>query len=86
MENSSKCYLQLDCGWAMNAGTYPPSFIRKYRNRIAAIHVKENCRVQGPGPKPASAKDVKGDGAGPFAHVKELPLESARRCWTTSTP
>ena len=79
MENSSKCYLQLDCGWAMNAGTYPPSFIRKYRNRIAAIHVKENCRVQGPGPKPASAKDVKGDGAGPFAHVKELPLEERQK-------
>ena len=48
----------------MNAGTYPPSFIRKYKNRILAIHVKENCRVQGPGPKPASAKDVKDD-AGP---------------------
>ena len=25
LDNSSKCYMQLDCGWAMNAGTYPPS-------------------------------------------------------------
>ena len=43
IENSSKCYFQLDCGWAMNAGTYPPSFIRRYLNRFIAIHVKENC-------------------------------------------
>ena len=54
IENSSKCFFQLDCGWAMNAGTWPPSFIRRYKNRFIAIHVKENCRVAGPGPKPRS--------------------------------
>lgn len=77
LDNSSKCYMQLDCGWAMNAGTYPPSFIRKYKNRILAIHVKENDRVQGPGPRPASAKEAT-DGS-PFANVKELPLEQRQK-------
>ncbi len=79
LNNSSKCFMQLDCGWAMNAGTYPPSFIRKYRNRIVAIHVKENCRVQGPGPRPASAKDAPAGGASPFANVKALPLEERQK-------
>ena len=73
IENSSKCFFQLDCGWAMNAGTYPPSFIRRYKNRFVAIHVKENSRVQGPGPKPASRHEERGPH--PFANVKELPLE-----------
>lgn len=77
LDNSSKCYMQLDCGWAMNAGTYPPSFIRKYKNRILAIHVKENDRVQGPGPCPASAKEA--TGGSPFANVKELPLEQRQK-------
>lgn len=77
LDNSSKCYMQLDCGWAMNAGTYPPSFIRKYKNRILAIHVKENDRVQGPGPRPASAKEA--TGGSPFANVKELPLEQRQK-------
>lgn len=54
LDNSEKCYSQLDCGWAMNGGAYPPSFIRKYCGRILSIHVKENCRVAGPGEKPAS--------------------------------
>lgn len=72
--NSSKCYFQLDCGWCMNAGTYPPGFIRRYKDRIVAIHVKENCRVQGPGPKPASAHAETPHG-NPFAHVKEMSLE-----------
>ena len=76
LDNSSKFYMQLDCGWAMNAGTYPPSFIRKYKNRIVAIHVKENDRVQGPGPRPASAKE---GGGSPFANVKELPLEQRQK-------
>lgn len=77
LDNSSKCYMQLDCGWAMNAGTYPPSFIRKYKNRILAIHVKENDRVQGPGPRPASAKEA--TGGSPFVNVKELPLEQRQK-------
>lgn len=53
-DNSSKCFFQLDCGWAMNAGTYPPSLIRRYPGRFCAIHVKENNKVYGPGPKPRS--------------------------------
>ena len=44
LDNSSKCYSQLDCGWAQNGGMYPPYFIRKYKNRIISIHVKENAR------------------------------------------
>ena len=76
--NSSKCYFQLDCGWCMNAGTYPPGFIRRYKDRIVAIHVKENCRVQGPGPKPKSAH-AEGPHESPFAHVAEMPLEERQK-------
>ncbi len=78
LDNSTKCYSQLDCGWAQNGGCYPPTFIRKYRNRIVAIHVKENSRVQGPGPRPASAHDQK-QGDGPFAHVAEMSLEERQK-------
>lgn len=77
LENSSKCFFQLDCGWAMNGGTYPPSFIRKYKNRIVAIHVKENCRVQGPGPRPNSSKDS--GGGSPFGDVKSMPIEERQK-------
>ena len=54
LDNSTKCYAQLDCGWSTCAGMYPPYFIRKYKNRIISIHVKENAKVEGPGPQPAS--------------------------------
>ena len=74
IDNSSKCYFQLDCGWAQNGGCYPPSFIRQNLNRFIAIHVKENSKVQGPGPRPASRHEQKGGGS-PFGNVKELPLE-----------
>ncbi len=77
IENSSKCFFQLDCGWAMNAGTYPPSFIRRYRNRFVAIHVKENSRVQGPGPRPASMYEEKKPS--PFANLKALPVEEREK-------
>ena len=74
IENSSKCYFQLDCGWAQYGGCYPPSFIRRYPGRFVAIHVKENSHVAGPGPRPAS-RHAEDKGAEAFAHVKELPLE-----------
>lgn len=74
IDNSSKCYFQLDCGWAQNGGCYPPSFIRQNLNRFIAIHVKENSKVQGPGPRPASRHDETQQG-NPFGNVKELPLE-----------
>ena len=77
IENSSKCYFQLDCGWAMNAGTYPPSFIRRYKNRFVSIHVKENSRVQGPGPRPASRHEPQNRPS--FGNVKELPLEERQK-------
>ena len=32
--NSSKFFFQLDCGWCMNAGTYPPTFIRIGRAHV----------------------------------------------------
>lgn len=54
LDNSSKFYLQLDCGWSMCAGIYPPYMIRKYAGRVFAVHVKENSRVLGPGARPAS--------------------------------
>ena len=80
LDNSSKCYFQLDCGWAQNGGCYPPSFIRRYKDRFVAIHVKENSKVQGPGPRPASRHEAQQQGGGsPFANVKELPLEERQK-------
>ena len=77
LDNSSKCYLQLDCGWAQFGGMYPPNFIRKYRNRVIAIHVKENDRVVGPGERPASRHDST-PRKSPFGNVKELSLEERK--------
>ena len=76
----TKCYSQLDCGWAQNGGCYPPSFIRRYKNRFIAIHVKENSKVQGPGPRPASRHAAEEAGhANPFANIKEMPLEERQK-------
>jgi Sugar phosphate isomerases/epimerases len=75
LDNSTKCFSQLDCGWAMNGGMYPPYFIRKYKNRIISIHVKENSKVVGPGEQPESRHKEDGPKESPFAHVKEMSLE-----------
>ena len=79
LDNSTKCYAQLDCGWAMNGGMYPPYFIRKYKNRILSIHVKENSKVVGPGPQPPSRHGDQPNPGAAFAHVKELPLEERQK-------
>lgn len=79
LDNSTKCYVQLDCGWAMNGGMYPPYFIRKYKNRIISIHVKENSKVMGPGGVPASRHEKRDDPAASFANVKSLPIEERQK-------
>lgn len=80
LDNSTKCFSQLDCGWAQNGGMYPPYFIRKYKNRIVSIHVKENSRVQGPGGVPASRREAQQNGGGtPFAKAAEMPLEERQK-------
>lgn len=79
LDNSKGCFSQLDCGWAMNGGMYPPYFIRKYRNRILSIHVKENSKVVGPGERPASRHDEAPDPAAAFANVKALPIEERKK-------
>ena len=80
LDNSTKCFSQLDCGWAQNGGMYPPYFIRKYKNRIVSIHVKENSRVQGPGGVPASRREAQQTGGGnPFAKAAEMPLEERQK-------
>lgn len=79
LDNGSKFYLQLDCGWAMNAGMYPPYFIRKYRNRILSIHVKENDKVNGPGERPASRHAEPPAFAKAFANARSLPLEERKK-------
>lgn len=80
LDNSTKCFSQLDCGWAQNGGMYPPYFIRKYKNRIVSIHVKENSRVQGPGGVPASRREAQKNGGGnPFAKAAEMPLEERQK-------
>ena len=79
LDNGTKCYSQLDCGWAMYGGMYPPYFIRKYRNRIISIHVKENSKVMGPGGTPASRHAPRKNMASAFANVKELPIEERQK-------
>ncbi len=79
LDNSTKCYAQLDCGWAMYGGMYPPYFIRKYRNRIISIHVKENNKVMGPGGVPASRHAPRQNMAAAFGNVKELPIEERQK-------
>ena len=79
LDNTSKCYVQLDCGWAQFGGMYPPYFIRKYKNRIAAIHVKENSKVNGPGPRPASRYDVQDNSMmKKFMEIKDLPIDERK--------
>ena len=58
LDGGSKFYIQLDCGWAQNGGMYPPNFIRKYKNRVLSIHVKENSKVVGPGRNPLPARTL----------------------------
>lgn len=77
-DNSSKCFFQLDCGWAMNAGTYPPSLIRRYPGRFCAIHVKENNKVYGPGARPAS-RHAQGGGRPPMPDMTKLPREEREK-------
>lgn len=79
LDNAPHIYSQLDCGWAMNAGMYPPYFIRKYKDRIAAIHVKENDKVHGPGNQPRSRADQAGPRKSPFDGVKEKSLEERQK-------
>ena len=53
------------------------TFIREHLNRFVSIHVKENSKVQGPGPKPASRHEEKK--GSPFGNVKEMPLEERQK-------
>ncbi len=79
LDNGKKFFAQLDCGWAQNGGMYPPYFIRKYKNRIISIHVKENSKVQGPGEQPESRHSGTPRASDRFANVKELPLEERQK-------
>jgi len=79
LDNSTRCFLQLDCGWAMSGGMYPPYFIRKYKNRIISIHVKENSKVMGPGGVPESRHTDQEKPWAALAHVKELPIEERQK-------
>ena len=80
LDGGTKFYAQLDCGWAMNGGIYPSYFIRKYKNRILSIHVKENSKVNGPGGVPASRHDEStrkspfGDG-----NIMDKPVEERQK-------
>lgn len=79
LDNGKGFYSQLDCGWAQNGGMYPPYFIRKYCGRILSIHVKENCKVQGPGPQPKSRHEaVPSQGGSPFGDVKSMSIEERK--------
>lgn len=37
LDNSTKCYSQLDCGWAQNGGCYPPSFIHTKKDFFSEV-------------------------------------------------
>ena len=80
IENTTKTMFQLDCGWAMNAGFHPASFIRRNPGRIVAIHIKENNKVNGPGPRPRSRHAEQPQGGGPFGgDPLELPIEERQK-------
>jgi len=79
LDNSSKCFSQLDCGWAMNGGMYPPYFIRKYKDRIISIHVKENSKVNGPGAAPESRHGEKQDPGAAFGNIGEMSVEERQK-------
>ncbi len=79
LDNSQKCFAQLDCGWAMYGGMYPPYFIRKYKNRILSIHVKENSKVFGPGKQPTSRHAKQDDFSAFLANVKQMPIEARQQ-------
>ena len=79
LDSGKKFYVQLDCGWAQFGGMYPHYFIRKYRNRFIAIHVKENNKVMGPGPKPASRHGAPAFDTSMFEKVKQMPLEERQK-------
>ncbi len=81
LDNAPHVYSQLDCGWAMNAGMYPPYFIRKYKDRIVSIHVKENNKVHGPGPRPRSRHAEGALRGTPFAGAKLLPLAERQKMY-----
>ncbi len=77
LDAGSGFYAQLDCGWAQNGGMYPPYFIRKYRDRIISIHVKENCRVSGPGGRPASSHAER-PARPPMPDISSMTVEERR--------
>jgi len=79
LDNGSKFYAQLDCGWAMNGGMYPPYFIRKYKNRILSIHVKENCKVNGPGAAPPSRHGDQQNPGSFLENVMEKSIEEREK-------
>ena len=78
LDNSTKCFAQLDCGWAQNGGMYPPYFIRKYRDRIVSIHVKENNHDSGPGARPAS-RHGEGPQRPPMPDTASMTLEQKQQ-------
>ena len=43
LDNSAKCYSQLDCGWAQNGGCYPPSFIHTKKGLLWGTLRKEGA-------------------------------------------
>ncbi len=79
-DNTKKVFFQLDCGWCMNAGTYPPSLIRRYPGRICAIHVKENNKVYGPGEQPRSRHADNGGFAG-FPDMTKMSREERQKAF-----
>lgn len=79
IENSSKCFFQLDCGWAMYGGHSPANFIRRYPGRFVSIHIKENSKVMGPGPQPRSRHAAQEDHGNPFQNIMELPVEQRQK-------
>ena len=63
----------------MNAGMYPPYFIRKYKDRIVAIHVKENDKVHGPGKTPRSRHAEEVPRKSPFEGIMEKTVEERQK-------
>lgn len=75
--SDKKVKLQLDTGWQMYAGSDVLKFIKKYKNRIQSIHLKDFVKVYQKIPKEDAFAAI-GDGALPvreiLAIIPELDL------------
>lgn len=80
---------QLDCGWATAAGIDCVEFLKQYKDRFVAIHIKENSKVIG-AEKPRSPKDPKpavqrDENGRPIMTPEMIKRMQERQSWNVAT-